>query len=56
MGYPREELIGMNNRQYQDEKNSKNDIKLFSNLYKTGEPVKALDFEITRKDGTKGIY
>jgi two-component system NtrC family sensor kinase len=53
LGYSREELIGMNNRQYQDEVTVKKMYQLFNTLYKTGEPVKVLDVEVIRKDGTK---
>ncbi|OGP66594.1 MAG: hypothetical protein A2W27_08005 [Deltaproteobacteria bacterium RBG_16_44_11] len=55
MGYSREELIGMNNRQYTDEENAKKAFQAFSNLYKTGDPCKIFDYEVTRKDGTKVI-
>jgi PAS domain S-box-containing protein len=55
MGYSREELIGMNNRQYTDEENAKKAFQAFSNLYKTGESCKVFDYEVTRKDGTKAI-
>jgi two-component system NtrC family sensor kinase len=53
MGYSREELIGMNNRQYQDEATIRRMYQVFNNMYKTGEPIKILDLEIIRKDGTK---
>ena len=53
LGYPKEELIGMNNRQYQDEATSRRIYQVFNNMYKTGEPIKIIDLEITRKDGTK---
>jgi diguanylate cyclase (GGDEF)-like protein/PAS domain S-box-containing protein len=55
LGYPKEELIGMNNRQYQDETTAQKMNQLFRRLYRTGEPVKALDVEIIRKTGTKGF-
>ncbi len=55
IGYSREELIGMNNRQFQDETNAQRMYQLFRELYRTGKPVKALDVEIIRKDGTKGF-
>jgi diguanylate cyclase (GGDEF)-like protein/PAS domain S-box-containing protein len=55
LGYSREELIGMNNRQYTDEENAKKAFQAFSNLYKTGESCKIFDYEVTRKDGTKAI-
>jgi PAS domain S-box-containing protein len=54
--YPREELIGMNYRQYQDETTAEKMYQLYSRVYKTGEPIEVLDAEITRKDGTKGTY
>jgi two-component system, cell cycle sensor histidine kinase and response regulator CckA len=53
LGYPKEELIGMNNRQYQDEATSRKMYQIFNNMYKTGEPIKVIDIEIIRKDGTK---
>jgi PAS domain S-box-containing protein len=55
MGYSREELIGMNNRQYTDKENAKKAFQAFSNLYKTGESCKIFDYEVTKKDGTKAI-
>jgi diguanylate cyclase (GGDEF)-like protein/PAS domain S-box-containing protein len=55
LGYPKEELIGMNNRQYQDETNAQKMYQLFKRLFRTGESVKALDVEIIRKNGTKGF-
>jgi PAS domain S-box-containing protein len=55
IGYPREELIGMSNRQYQDETNAQKAYQLFRRLYRTGEPVKALDVEIIRKNGMKSF-
>jgi PAS domain S-box-containing protein len=56
LGYTREELIGMNYRQYLDEENAKRSYQLFNELYRTGEPIKAFDMEVIRKDGTKAIY
>ena len=55
IGYSRDELIGMNNRRYQDEKNAKKSYEAFRRIYKTGEPVKSLEVEIIRKDGTIGL-
>jgi len=53
LGYSREELIGMDNRQYMDEKNAKAAYKLFNKIFRTGEPVNAHDLELIRKDGSK---
>jgi PAS domain S-box-containing protein len=52
-GYPKEELLGMNNRQYSDQANAKKLFECFNQVYRTGEPGKECDYEITRKDGTK---
>ncbi len=55
LGYSREALIGMNYKQYADERNAKALYRLFSGIYKTGIPVKAYDLELTKKDGTKSF-
>ncbi|MGZ6230898.1 MAG: PAS domain-containing protein, partial [Syntrophales bacterium] len=52
-GYPREELMGMNNRQYTDQENAKKLFKAFNRVYKTGESTKEFGWEIVGKDGTK---
>jgi PAS domain S-box-containing protein len=52
-GYPKEELLGMNNRQYSDQENAKKLLESFNQVYRTGEPSRECDYEITRKDGTK---
>jgi diguanylate cyclase (GGDEF)-like protein/PAS domain S-box-containing protein len=53
LGYSREELIGMNNRQYTDEKNAKIVYQTFKQIYATGIPYQIFDYEIIKKDGTK---
>ncbi len=53
LGYTREELIGMNNRQYVDEKNAKKVFDAFNQIYRAGEPGRVFDYELTRKDGIK---
>ena len=52
-GYPKEELIGMNNRQYLDAENAKKFFQLFNQVFKTGIPAKESDWQMIRKDGTK---
>ena len=52
-GYPREELIGMNDRQYTDQENAKKLFQTFNRVYRTGESAKGADWEIIRKDGMK---
>jgi len=53
-GYSREELMGMNNRKYMSEETAKKVYQVFNEVYRTGEPANAFDWEWIRKDGTKG--
>ncbi|MGA3282153.1 MAG: PAS domain S-box protein [Smithella sp.] len=53
LGYSKEELMGMNNRQYTDKENSEKLFQTFNKVYNTGEPTDGLDCQIIRKDGTK---
>jgi PAS domain S-box-containing protein len=55
LGYSRDELMGMNNRQYTDKENAKKVFEAFTKLYRTGEPVRDLDYEVIRKDGMKAF-
>jgi diguanylate cyclase (GGDEF)-like protein/PAS domain S-box-containing protein len=52
-GYSREELMGMNYRQYTVEKNSKIVFQAFNQIYKTGKPLKELGWYIKSKDGSR---
>ena len=53
--YSREELMGMNNRQYTDQENAKKLYQAFNKVYKTGFPTEAFDWEVIRKDGERRI-
>ena len=53
IGYTRDELMGMNNRQYTDKKNSQILYQVFNKVFRTGEPSKGVDYEIIGKDGIK---
>jgi PAS domain S-box-containing protein len=53
LGYKREELVGMNNRQYADDENSRKVYQTYNRVYQTGEPVKNFEWQIIRKDGTR---
>ncbi|MBA3029291.1 MAG: PAS domain S-box protein [Desulfobacteraceae bacterium] len=55
LGYPLEELIGMDSSKYTDKKNAKALRRLFVEVYNTGTSIKAYDFELTKKDGTKSF-
>jgi len=53
IGYEREELLGMNNRQYADEENARKVYQVYNRVYRTGEPVKNFEWQIIRKDGDR---
>ena len=53
LGYSKDELMGMNNRQYTDAENARKLYQAFNEVYRTGEPTKGFGWEIIRKDGTK---
>ena len=50
---PKEQLIGLNNRRYMDPENAKRVFQTFNEVYRTGKPHRAFDWEITRRDGRK---
>ncbi len=53
LGYSREELIGMNNRQFMSATSAKRVYETFNAVYKTGKAAKAVDWEMIAKDGSK---
>jgi len=53
IGYPMNEVIGMNNRRYMDEESANKVYETFNRVYRTGLPEKGFDWELTRKDGSK---
>jgi len=53
MSYSREELIGMNYRQYIDEAPAKELYELFQNIYNTGKPVKGFEGQFISRDGVR---
>ncbi len=55
LGYPAEELMGMNNRDYTDEENGKLLYRAFRQVFDTQQPIKGFTWEVTHKDGTKGF-
>lgn len=52
-GYPKEELMGMNNRAYTDLETARRLYQAHNMVYRTGEPDRLFDYEIIQKDGTK---
>ena len=55
LGYSRDELIGLNSRQYTDEENAVKLYHAFNEVYRTGIPAKSFDWQVIRKDGTTGF-
>jgi len=53
LGYPKDELLGMNNREYMDGENAKKIFQTFNTVYRTGISTKALDWKLIRKNGTE---
>ena len=53
LGYSKEELMGMNNRQYTDPENAKRLFQIFNEVYRTGKSGQGFDLELIRRDGTK---
>ena len=56
LGYSKEELMGMNNRQYMDKDTAQEVFQAFNHVYATGEPYGAHDWRVIRKDGEKRIH
>jgi PAS domain S-box-containing protein len=52
LGCAMEELLGTNNREYMDEETAQRLSTLFNAIYKTGNPVKNLRWQMIRKDGS----
>ncbi|MGD9085049.1 MAG: PAS domain S-box protein [Desulfobacterales bacterium] len=55
IGYERDALLGMNNRQYTSPETARKMYQIFNRIFRTGEPAKITKYEIIRKDGTKKI-
>jgi PAS domain S-box-containing protein len=53
IGYSREELMGMNYRIYTPEEDVKSVYKVYSEVYRTGEPHRWFPMVNIRKDGTR---
>ena len=53
LGYPREEMPGMNNRVFMDAKNAKKVFRAFNEVYVTGIPRKGFEWETIRKDSAR---
>jgi two-component system cell cycle sensor histidine kinase/response regulator CckA len=50
-GYAKDELVGMNCRQYMDLENAEKVFQAFNEIYNSGNPVRGFDHEIIKKGG-----
>jgi len=55
-GYKKDELIGMNLRDYTSRDTQKRLIQAFNKVFKTGESLQDLQLDVTIKDGTKKYF
>ena len=51
LGYSKDEMMGMSNKQYTDEENRKKLFAAFNEVYRTGKPAKGFDWQVFTKDG-----
>jgi len=56
LGYSNDELMGMNDRDYMSPEAYKKINNLFNQIYRTGNPIKKVAYEIIRKDGSRGFH
>ncbi|MBW2003886.1 MAG: PAS domain S-box protein [Deltaproteobacteria bacterium] len=54
-GYTRDELLGMNNRQYTAPETTKKMYQIFNQVYRTGKLARVMDYEIITKDRSTKI-
>ncbi len=52
LGYTREELMTMDNRDYSSPETAKKTFQVFRRIYETGKPAKLMNFETITKDGS----
>ncbi len=50
--YTPEEMLGMNNRTFMDKETAKKVFESFNQVFLSGKPSRAFDWELIRKDGT----
>ncbi len=56
LGYTREELLNMSNRDLQDEVFVRETYAIFNEVYETGRPVREFQYTVNRKNGTKAVW
>jgi PAS domain S-box-containing protein len=51
-GRSRDEMMGLNNREFSSPETAKRIYTIFNKVYRTGIPAKIVDYEVIRKDGS----
>ncbi|HTZ38687.1 MAG TPA: PAS domain S-box protein, partial [Syntrophales bacterium] len=54
-GRSREELLGMNNREYTSPETAAQMYRIFNRVYRTGKTARVADYEIFMKDGSRRV-
>lgn len=55
LGYPKEVLMGMNERQYLTPESGNKILQIYHQVLQTGQPIRRSEFEVVRRDGSKGF-
>jgi PAS domain S-box-containing protein len=55
LGYSKNELMNMNNRQYTDEENAEYLHQIYTGIYYSGKPSKGSEFEIIQPNGERKV-
>ena len=53
IGYPKDQLMGMNYKEFLDTRNARKVSIAFNQVYKTGKPLKMFNWELTTQKGSK---
>jgi len=56
LGYSRDELLGMNNRKYTTPKMAARIYRIFNQVYRSGQLIDIIDYEVIAKGGSKVIF
>ena len=54
-GYSREELLGLNYRDYMKPEEVQRTYDLYNQVYRTGKPSHLIEYEVTQKDGSTAV-
>ena len=55
IGYSKTDMVGMSYKEFADPRYTKKIFTMYNKVFRTGRPIKAFEWEIVRKDGTKRL-